>query len=119
HPGWRGAQAHHATQAGDLATALQARIGAAADATQVGATSDVLHHLEEALALWEAVADPHVLTGTDELSLTIRAADAAVAAGRPERAEAFLASALQLADAGTDVVAQAAVRRRMATARYA
>lgn len=119
HPGWRGAQAHHATQASDMATALKARIGAAEDATQVGATSDVLHHLEEALAVWEAVADPEELTGTDELALTIRAADAAVAAGRPERAEAFLQTARQIADAGEDVVAQAAVRRRMANARYA
>lgn len=119
HPGWRGAQAHHATQAGDIATALSARIGAAADATQVGATSDVLHHLEEALGLWEAVADPEEMTSTDELSLTIRAADAAVAAGRTDRAEAFLARAQQLADGGNDAVPQAAVRRRLANARYA
>ena len=117
--GWRGAQAHHATEAGDLPTALQARVGAAADAQQVGATADVLHHLEEALALWEAVPSPAELTGTEELALMVRAADAAVAVGRTERAAAFLRSALALADAGTDVVAAAGVRRRMAKVAYA
>lgn len=118
-PGWRGAQAHHATEANDLPTALVARIGAATDARTVGATADVLHHLEGALTLWDAVPDAEELTGTDELALMIRAADAAVAAGRTERARAFLFSALELADAGTDPVAQAAVRRRLATAHYA
>ncbi|WP_168211632.1 helix-turn-helix transcriptional regulator [Ruania zhangjianzhongii] len=117
--GWRGAQAHHATEANDLPTALLARIGAAADAQQVGATADVLHHLEGALALWEAVPDAAELTGTGELALMIRAADAAVAAGRTERARAFLSSALELADAGTDPVVQAAVRRRLAKVHYA
>lgn len=119
HPGWRGAQAHHATEANDLPTALLARIGAATDAQEVGATADVLHHLEEALALWAAVPDSDELTGTGELALMIRAADAAVAAGRPERAEAFLCSALTLADDGTDPVAGAGVRRRMAKVAYA
>ena len=117
--GWRGAQAHHATEASDLPTALVARIGAATDAQKVGATADVLHHLEGALALWDAVPDAEALTGTGELALMIRAADAAVAAGRTERAAAFLASALELADAGTDPVDQAAVRRRLAKVHYA
>lgn len=119
HPGWRGAQAHHATEANDLPTALRARIGAASDAQQVGATSDVLHHLEEALGLWDAVPDPEEFTGTDELHLMIRAADAAVAAGRIERATAYLRPALALADAGEDRVAAAGVRRRMAKVAFA
>ena len=119
HPGWRGAQAHHATEANDLPTALQARIGAASDAQKVGATADVLHHLEETLGLWDAVPDPEELTGTDELALMVRAADAAVAAGRIDRAEAHLRSALELADSGADVVVRAGVRRRMARMAFA
>ncbi len=119
HPGWRGAQAHHATEANDLPTALQARIGAAFDAQTVGATADVLHHLEEALGLWDAVPDPEQLTDTDELTLMVRAADAAVAAGRIDRAEAHLRSALELADAGADVLVRAGVRRRMARMAFA
>ena len=117
--GWRGAQAHHATEANDLPTALVARVGAAGDAQKVGATADVLHHLEGALALWDAVPDSAELTGTDELALMIRAADAAVAVGRTERAAAFLASALELADAAADPVVRAAVRRRLAKVHYA
>ncbi|WP_159620967.1 helix-turn-helix transcriptional regulator [Ruania rhizosphaerae] len=119
YPGWRGAQAHHATQSGDLPTALTSHIGAAQEAEDVAATADVLAHLEQALALWDAVPDAVKVTGTDELTLMIRAADAAVAAGRTERCTAFLRSALRLADAGGDPIARAGVRRRLAKVRYA
>ncbi|WP_175477187.1 helix-turn-helix transcriptional regulator [Ruania alba] len=119
YPGWLGAQAHHATQAGDLPTALVAHIGAAREAEDVAATADVLNHLEQALALWDAVPDAAAATGTDELTLMMRAADAAVAAGRTERAAAFLRSALRLAGAGTDTVVRAAVLRRLAKVHYA
>ncbi|UFU07067.1 helix-turn-helix transcriptional regulator [Ruania halotolerans] len=117
--GWRGAQAHHATQAGDLPTALVAHIDAAQEAEDVAATADVLNHLEQALALWDAVTDAADVTGTDELTLIMRAADAAVAAGRTERATSYLRSALALTEAGTDPVARAAVLRRLAKVHFA
>ncbi|TDE91636.1 helix-turn-helix transcriptional regulator [Occultella glacieicola] len=117
-PGWRGAQAYHANLANDLPTALSAHVGAADEAAQVGATADTLAHLESALGLWQAVADPAAVCGTDELDLTIRASDAAVAAGQVDRALAFARAALKLADADGAIVPRASVRRRLAKILY-
>ncbi|MBZ2198133.1 AAA family ATPase [Ruania sp. N2-46] len=117
-PGWRGAQAYHASRANDLPTALAAHVGAADEAAQVGATADTLAHLESALALWQAVPEPATVSGTDELHLTIQASDAAVAAGQVDRSLAFARSALKLADAEGDVAARASVRRRLAKILY-
>jgi tetratricopeptide (TPR) repeat protein len=64
--------------------------------------------LSSALRLWERVADPAAVTGTDRVDLLLRAAAAANAAGERQRAAGLAEEAAVTADATADP-AQAAV----------
>jgi predicted ATPase len=78
--------AHHCLASHDLVGALRASIGAAQQAEAVLAPAETLRHLSSALRLWERVADPAAVTGTDRADLLLRAAAAASAAGERQRA---------------------------------
>jgi len=77
--------ARHARAAHDLDTALQASIEAGDDAMSVGGPDEAAHHYEAAL---ELLADPaRVLPGElDQVGLVLRASEAVIASGHPERA---------------------------------
>lgn len=105
--------AFHSLNSNNLPQALTASVKAAENAMRVGALADELSHVEKALELWQVVDNPADLTGVDELSLTLKAAYVAGAAGHPERAVAFARAALPLAEATNDPVLRADVRRQL------
>ena len=84
--------AHHCLASHDLPGALAASVRAAQESAAVLAPAETLRHLSSALRLWERVPDPAAVTGTDRIDLTLRAAEAAAAAGE-ERQAAALAQA--------------------------
>lgn len=104
--------AHHALVAHDLPQALALSHRAARAAGAVYAHAEEQRHLEQVLALWEAVDGPETLVGHDVVDLLLETASAASLAGAPARA-------LQLATDGVDRAAddpdrQAGLRHRLA-----
>ncbi|HET7305989.1 MAG TPA: LuxR C-terminal-related transcriptional regulator [Segeticoccus sp.] len=88
--------ARHAKGARDERTALRASIRAGDEAIAVGGPDEALRHYEHALELLDSSAvrtDPDGLQ-VGRADLTIRAAEAAVAAGRSHQAVALLKEAL-------------------------
>lgn len=117
-PGPRGALAHHARKSNNLPVALAAEVQAADEASCYAAPRDELAHLENALSLWDAVPGAEQVTGTDQLTVTLRAAGAAADSGQRERAVEFARAAQRMADAGGGLIARADARRRLAQALY-
>ncbi|WP_216853318.1 helix-turn-helix transcriptional regulator [Phytoactinopolyspora halotolerans] len=109
------ALAYHSTRANDLPAALAASVQAAGDAKRKGAFGAMLQHLERALELWDVVDDAEGRAGVSEFTLTCKAAHAAVSAGYPERAVAYMRTAIGLADAQNDPIVSADTRRQFAT----
>jgi DNA-binding CsgD family transcriptional regulator len=100
--------AHHCLASHDLVGALRASIGAAQQAEAVLAPVETFRHLSSTLRLWERVADPAAVTGTDRVDLLLQAAAAANAAGERQRAAGLAEEAAATAAATADS-AQAAV----------
>ncbi|MFJ9387203.1 AAA family ATPase [Nocardioides sp. NPDC101246] len=92
----------HAKHAGDLATALRARIAAAEEARSVSGVGEAAHHYEKALGL---AADPKVAkaAAVNLDRVYERAADTLILAGLPSRADAILAERLDAIPAGPSV----------------
>jgi DNA-binding CsgD family transcriptional regulator len=82
--------AHHAESSHDLPLALMASVRAARHARSVHAHSEAQRHLERALEWWPRVADAEELAGESEAELYLAAAEAAMAAGEPQRAVGLL-----------------------------
>src|SRR5690606_28161225 len=82
-------RAHHALAAHDLPAALTASRAAARKAARVLAPAEELRHLEQVLALWQAVPDAETLLGEDRVTVALAAAGAASRAGEPDRAVAL------------------------------
>jgi DNA-binding NarL/FixJ family response regulator len=87
--GVAGELAHHWHAAGELPAALEAAVGASAEAGAAFAFAESASHSERALTLWDQVADAERLAGLDRPTLLMRAAGAAVHADRPARAVAL------------------------------
>jgi DNA-binding CsgD family transcriptional regulator len=113
-PGMAAAIAYHSSHANDLPMALSASVRAVKEAWKKGAIGFALQHTERALELWGAVDNPETHAGTSELGLTRKAAHAASSAGLPERALAYIRTAIPLADSREDPVLSADVRRQHA-----
>jgi DNA-binding CsgD family transcriptional regulator len=94
--------AHHCLASHDLPGALAASVRAAEESVAVLAPAETLRHLSSALKLWERVPDPAAVTGTDRIDLTLRAAEAAAAAGEEPRAAALAQAAIAAVDATVD-----------------
>ena len=77
--------AHHWLAAGDQPAAFASAVRAAEAAESVNAYGEALGLLERALALWDRVADPERLSGGDQVSLLMRAANVADVAGESVR----------------------------------
>jgi DNA-binding CsgD family transcriptional regulator/tetratricopeptide (TPR) repeat protein len=119
-PGGAAAErAHHWEAAGDPRQALGEAMRAIAETDTRLAPGEVLAHLERALRLWDRLPDPAAVAGTDHASLLERAGDAAIAAGRYERAAELLEGARAELDDGAEprrlglVVARLSVAKRM------
>jgi DNA-binding CsgD family transcriptional regulator len=113
HPTYAESLAYHSLHSNDLPGALAASVQAAEYAMQVRALGAELRHVEQALELWDAVADPDEVAGVDELALHRKAAYVATAAGHPDRGLAYGRAALRLADESDDPVLRADVRRQV------
>jgi predicted ATPase len=94
--------AYHCLASHDVAGALRASVQAAAEAEAAAAPAEVLRHLEQALALWQQVADAVAVTGSDRVGLLLRAAEAASDAGDRERAVALTQEAIEGIDPATE-----------------
>jgi DNA-binding CsgD family transcriptional regulator len=105
--------AHHCLASHDLVGALAASVRAADAAAAVLAPAEALRHLSSALRLWERVPDPAVVTGTDRVELTLRAAAAASAAGDHQRAASLAQDAATTADATADPARTARAYERL------
>jgi DNA-binding CsgD family transcriptional regulator len=103
--------AHHWGAAGIDEPALAAAVRAAAQAERMYAVADARRHYEQALELWERVADPAQLAGLARWELLRRAADAVWLAGDEQGAVALARAAL----AEPDLVAEAQIHGRLAT----
>jgi DNA-binding NarL/FixJ family response regulator len=101
-PGPAAELAHHCMASHDLPGALAALVRAAADATAVSAQDEALHHLTQAIELWDRVPDAAALAGVDRAGLLLRAAEAASNSGEFRHAVGLAREAVAAIDAGTD-----------------
>lgn len=112
-------RAHHWEAAGTPTRALAEAMRAVAETNARLAPAEALAHLEQVLRLCDRVPHPTEIVDTDRASLMERAGDAAIAAGRYERASELLRGARhELGDGGEPhrlalVVAQLSVAERL------
>ena len=78
--------AYHWDQARDVPQALPALVAAGAAAEAVYAFAEAHRHFERALELWDRLPDAAAVAATDRITLTGRAAEAAVLGGAYRRA---------------------------------
>jgi tetratricopeptide (TPR) repeat protein len=94
----------HWDAAGDPTQALPASIQAGVAAEGAHAFAEAARHYERALQLWEQVSDPGRAARLDRVELLTKAADAAGASGRTQRALVLLSTALDQLDPADDSV---------------
>jgi DNA-binding CsgD family transcriptional regulator/tetratricopeptide (TPR) repeat protein len=107
-----GELAWHWHQAHELPHALRASIEAATQAEQMHAPADAARHLENAIELWNRVADPERISATNLVELLRRGAELSYVAGEADRAVALAERALELIGE-SDPVAAALARERL------
>jgi tetratricopeptide (TPR) repeat protein len=110
--------AAHWDAAGDPTQALPAKVGAGLAADRARAFPEAQRHYERALQLWEQVSDPGRAAGLDQIELLTRAADAAGASGRTQRALVLLTTALDQLDPTDDPVRAALLHMRLGGQRW-
>jgi DNA-binding NarL/FixJ family response regulator len=108
-----GELAWHWHQAHELPHALRASIEASAQAERMHAPVDAARHVENALELWDRVADPEASSGTTLLELLRRGAELSFVGGEMDRAVGLARRALELID-DSDVVTTVLARERLA-----
>ncbi len=87
--------AHHSLESKDFVTALAALLRAMDEAETLGAPGASLRHVEQALSIWDAVAEEDRPEDVDELKLLHEASYFASTSGEPERAVAYARSATE------------------------
>jgi DNA-binding CsgD family transcriptional regulator len=85
-PGTAAELAHHRLASQDLPGALAASVRAAKEAERQGAPADAHRQYERALSLWNQVAEPERVSGTDRNSLAFLSALRAADGGQAGRA---------------------------------
>lgn len=105
--------AHHWRAAHDLPRALPATYDAAFASGRIHAYAEQLRMLERVLELWQVVPDAAEVLGTDEYSVLMDAAEAAVRADEHERFLALIDRAIMFArnDGDVERTAEALARR--------
>ncbi|MGH2837347.1 MAG: ATP-binding protein, partial [Thermoleophilaceae bacterium] len=96
--GSSGEVARHARLAGHLSVALASAVAAADEATAALAFAEALTYVQQALKMWDEVADPEATGHTDRPALLALGARCAVAIGDWGQAVALRRSALSLLD---------------------
>jgi hypothetical protein len=94
--------AHHWLAAGELGSAFSASVRAGSDAANAHAPAEALRQFERSLDLWDRVGHAAESASLDRAELLQRAAEAALAAGRDERAVELGRLAIAQADAELD-----------------
>lgn len=94
--------ARHWDEAGEPERALPHALAAAKTAAQTYASSEARLHYEHALALWDQVSEPELVSGARRVDLVEQAAKAAHRAGDPEGSIAHWQNAIELLDPATD-----------------
>src|SRR6266540_3589719 len=110
--------AYHSLAAHDLPGALAALVRAGADATAVSAPAEALHHLTQAIELWDRVPDAVSVAGVDRVDLLLRAAEAASNSGEFRHAVSLAREAVAAIEGGTDRARMAVVYERLASCLY-
>jgi DNA-binding CsgD family transcriptional regulator len=85
-PGTAAELAHHCLASQDVPGALAASVRAAKEAERQGAPADAHRHYEQAFSLWDQVAEPEQVSGTDRSSLAFLSALRAADGGQADRA---------------------------------
>jgi DNA-binding CsgD family transcriptional regulator/tetratricopeptide (TPR) repeat protein len=106
--------AYHCEQAGDLPRALRAWVQAGGAAEQMFAFAEARHHHEQALAVWDGVADARELAGASRVEILRRAAEDAFLGDDPDRASVLARQAIALADPAADPVLAGVPHDRLA-----
>ncbi|RIQ32532.1 LuxR family transcriptional regulator [Jiangella rhizosphaerae] len=94
--------AHHWYSAHDVERAFAWSLTAADELVRSYAHATAQQLLERALELWDQVAEPEQVAGSDRLDVLIRAATEAYAAGDFERTLSLVKEALRLVDRAAD-----------------
>jgi DNA-binding CsgD family transcriptional regulator len=89
-PGVAAQLAHHSLASHDIPGAFAASIRAGREAHHLGAPAEAHRHYDQALALWDRVADAEKLAGMTWGALSLRSATAAAHAGDVPRAVQLL-----------------------------
>jgi len=106
-PGTSAEVARHSLAASDIPSALNASLEAARAAARACAPAEALQHYEQALQLWDVVADEQRCDPTPRSRISLRAAQTALDAGLGQRSVALAATALEEARAEGDRAAAA------------
>lgn len=85
-PGTAAELAHHCLASQDMPGALAASVRAAREAERQGAPADAHRQYERAFTLWNQVAEPERVSGTDRSSLAFLSALRAADSGQADRA---------------------------------
>ncbi len=96
--------AHHWYSAHDVERAFAWSLTAADELVRSYAHATAQQLLERALELWDQVAEPERVAGSDRLDVLIRAAIEAYAAGETERTLSLVKEGLRLVDRSADPV---------------
>jgi DNA-binding CsgD family transcriptional regulator len=105
--------AQHWRAAHRLPEALTAYVRAGVEAERACAFAEAGAHFEAALEIWDLIDDAPQRAGLSQAEVVARAAQARHHAGEQHRAVALGRTAIELADAGGDVVGQALARERL------
>ena len=106
--------AHHWHQAGDPARALWAWVEAGRAAERIFAFAEGRHHYEQALRVWDQVADPAGLAGASRVDLLRRAAEDAFQGGDPDAAATLVREAIARTDPAIEPVFAGLLHDRLA-----
>jgi DNA-binding CsgD family transcriptional regulator len=100
-PGTAAELAHHSLASHDIPGAFAASVLAGREAERLAAPAEAHRHYDQALSLWERVADPEKLSGLSRGKLAFRSATSAADSGDYTRAVQQLRRLLSFADRAT------------------
>jgi DNA-binding CsgD family transcriptional regulator len=103
-PGIAAELAHHSLASHDIPGAFAASVAAGQEADRLAAPAEAHRHYNQALALWERVPEPEVLSGMGRGKLAFRSANSAADSGDLSRAVQTLRRLLSLLDRSDDPV---------------
>ncbi len=114
-PGTAAELAQHCLASHDIPQAFAASVRAGDEAERLGAPAEAHRHYDQALALWERVAEPEKTAGMARAKLGLRSASNAADSGDVERAVHLLRRLRQaLAVQGQDVMLASRIGERLA-----